>query len=50
VTPVLDAFSKLRKAIIGFLMTVHLSVCLSVRPFPWNDSTLIAQIFVEFNA
>ena len=40
-----DAFAKLPKAIISFVMSVRLSACLSVRPFDWPHG--ITQLPLE---
>jgi hypothetical protein len=40
-----DAFGKLRKATIIFVICFHLSVCLSV----WNNSAPTKPISIKFN-
>ena len=46
----LDAFAKLRKVAISFVMSVCLSVCLSsVRPYEWNNSAPTGRIFMKFD-
>jgi hypothetical protein len=42
--PLLDAFRKLPKASISFIM----SVCLSIRPSAWNNSAPTGLFFVKF--
>jgi hypothetical protein len=42
---ILGAFAELRKAAVGFVMSICLSVCLSA----WNNSAPDNQIFVKFN-
>ena len=44
-THILGAFTKLRKAIISFVMSVCPSVCLSV----WKNSAPTGQIFIKFH-
>jgi hypothetical protein len=40
----LGEFSKLRKALISFVMSVRLSVC----PSAWNNSVPTGRIFIKF--
>jgi hypothetical protein len=47
-THVLGNLKKLRKETIGFVMPVCLSVCLSVHPSTWNNSTPTRRIYMEF--
>jgi prolipoprotein diacylglyceryltransferase len=42
---ILGAFAKLRTVIIGFVMSVRLSV----RLFAWNNSAPTGRIFMNFN-
>jgi hypothetical protein len=58
--PLLDAFTKLPKASISFIMpvclsvclclsrSVGLSVCLSVCPSAWNKSASTGRFFMKF--
>ena len=41
----LDAFTKLRKATISFVMSHGLSVC----PSAWNNSVTTRRIFMKFD-
>jgi hypothetical protein len=36
-SPFLDAFIKLRKVTIGFVMPIHLSVCMEQLGSHWTD-------------
>jgi hypothetical protein len=47
--PFLGAFAKLRKAIIGFVMFVCLSVRPSVRVPSWNNSAPAGRIFIKLD-
>jgi len=48
----LGAFAKLQKATVGFIVSVSVSVCLSVRPsvcqYAWNNVTSTGRIFLKF--
>jgi hypothetical protein len=43
--PFLDAFAKLQKITVSFVMCVFLSLC----PSAWNNSALTGWIFVKFD-
>jgi len=43
-----DAFEKLQKATVSFVMSVCLSVCKSVHSSAWNNSAVTGGIFLKF--
>jgi hypothetical protein len=46
---ILGAFTKLRKAIIGLVMSVRLTICQSVHLSAWKNSAHTGRIFMKFD-
>jgi len=46
---ILDVFAKLRKTIVSFVMSVHLTICRSIRLSAWKNSAHTGRIFMKFD-